>query len=66
MAVDITGFQRMRREQARKQQQAEQKAIPAWEDMTYNEWKAAAKEAGIKGYGKMSKAELIEALKAGE
>ncbi|MGI6225674.1 MAG: Rho termination factor N-terminal domain-containing protein, partial [Peptococcales bacterium] len=39
-------------------------AIPAWEDMTYNELKAAAKEAGIKGYGKMSKAELIEALKA--
>ena len=66
MAVDITGFQRMRREQARKQQQTEQKAIPAWEDMTYNELKAAAKEAGIKGYGRMSKAELIEALKAGE
>ena len=56
----------MRREQARKQQQTEQKAIPAWEDMTYNELKAAAKEAGIKGYGKMCKAELIEALKAGE
>ena len=56
----------MRRQQARKQQQTEQKAIPAWEDMTYNELKAAAKEAGIKGYGKMSKAELIEALKAGE
>jgi len=66
MAIDITGFNRMRREQARKQQQTEQKAIPAWEDMTYNELKAAAKEAGIKGYGKMSKAELIEALKAGE
>ena len=66
MAVDITGFNRMRRQQARKQQQTEQKAIPAWEDMTYNELKAAAKEAGIKGYGKMSKAELIEALKAGE
>ncbi len=66
MAIDITGFQRMRREQARKQQQTEQKAIPAWEDMTYNELKATAKEAGIKGYGKMSKAELIEALKVGE
>jgi beta-lactam-binding protein with PASTA domain len=66
MAVDITGFQRMRREQARKQQQTEQKAIPTWEGMSYSELKAAAKEAGIKGYGKMSKAELIEALKAGE
>jgi len=66
MAVDITGFNRMRREQARKQQQTEQKAIPAWDDMAYNDLKAAAKEAGIKGYGKMNKAELIEALKAGE
>jgi len=66
MAIDITGFQRMRREQARKQQQTEQKAIPAWEDMTYNELKAAAKEAGIQGYHKMKKEELIEALKAGE
>ena len=66
MAIDITGFQRMRREQARKQQQTEQKAIPAWETMSYNDLRAAAKEAGIKGYGKMSKAELIEALKAGE
>lgn len=66
MAVDITGFQRMRREQARKQQQTEQKAIPAWEDMTYNELKAAAKEAGIKGYGKMNKQELINALRGGD
>ena len=66
MAVDITGFQRMRREQARKQKQTEQKAMLAWEDMTYNELKAAAKEAGIKGYHKMKKGELIEALKAGE
>ena len=62
MAIDITGFQRMRREQARKQQQTEQKAIPAWEDMTYNELKAAAKEAVIEGYHKMKKGELIEAL----
>jgi predicted GIY-YIG superfamily endonuclease len=63
MAIDITGFQRMRREQAEKQVNA---AEPAWEDMTYNELKAAAKEAGIKGYGKMNKERLIEALKAGE
>ncbi|MFY9379282.1 MAG: Rho termination factor N-terminal domain-containing protein [Acutalibacteraceae bacterium] len=66
MAIDITGFQRMRREQARKQQQTEQKAIPAWETMSYNDLRAAAKEAGIKGYHKMKKGELIEALKAGE
>ena len=63
MAIDITGFQRMRREQAKKQVNA---AEPALEGMSYSELKAAAKEAGIKGYGKMSKAELIEALKAGE
>ena len=63
MATDVTAFNRMRREQARKQQQTEQKAIPAWEDMTYNELKAAAKEAGIEGYLKMKKGELIEALK---
>ena len=66
MATDVTAFNRMRREQARKQQQIEQNATPVWEDMTYNELKAAAKEAGIKGYGKMSKQRLIEALKAGE
>ena len=64
MAIDITGFQRMRREQARKQQQTEQKAIPAWETMSYNDLRAAAKEAGIEGYHKMKKGELIEALKS--
>ena len=63
MAVDITGFQRMRREQIEKQVNA---AEPAWEGMNYSELKAAAKEAGIKGYGKISKQRLIEALKAGE
>jgi hypothetical protein len=64
MAIDITGFQRMRREQAKKRQPAE--AAPAWDAMTFNELRAAAKKAGIDGYRKMSKAELIEALKAGE
>ena len=63
MAIDITGFQRMRREQVAKieQTQTEQKSF---EDMTYNELKAAAKEAGIEGYHKMKKGELIEALKS--
>jgi predicted GIY-YIG superfamily endonuclease len=63
MVVDITGFNRMRREQAEKQVNV---AEPAWEGMSYSELKAAAKEAGIKGYGKMNKEQLIEALKAGE
>lgn len=51
----------MRREQALKQK-TENKA-PNLEAMTYNELKAAAKEAGIEGYNKMSKEKLIEALK---
>jgi hypothetical protein len=46
----------MRREQSKK---------PVWEEMSYNDLKAAAKEAGIQGYHKMKKEELIEALKAG-
>lgn len=64
MVVDITGFQRMRREQVAKieQTQTEQKSF---EDMTYNELKAVAKEVGIEGYNKMKKEELIEALKSG-
>lgn len=64
MAIDITGFQRMRREQVAKieQTQTEQKSF---EDMTYNELKAVAKEVGIEGYNKMKKEELIEALKSG-
>jgi len=63
MAIDITGFQRMRREQVAKieQTQTEQKSF---EDMTYNELKAVAKEVGIEGYNKMKKEELIEALKS--
>lgn len=63
MAIDITGFQRMRREQAEVTKQ-EAKAAPVWDSMTYNELRAAAKEAGIQGYGKMSKDQLIEALKS--
>ena len=50
----------MRREQEARQQEA----APAWESMAYNELKAAAKEAGIEGYHKMKKGELIEALKS--
>ena len=60
MAVDITGFNRMRREQM-----GEQKKVPVWDEMSYNDLKAAAKEAGINGYNKMKKEELIEALKSG-
>ena len=63
MAVDITGFQRMRREQVAKIEQTQTEQKP-FEDMAYNELKAAAKEAGIEGYNRMKKDELIEALKS--
>ena len=63
MAVDITGFQRMRREQVAKIEQTQTEQKP-FEDMTYNELKAVAKEVGIEGYNKMKKEELIEALKS--
>lgn len=66
--MSLSAFQRMRRlkaeEERKKKQAAEQKETPAWEEMTYNELKAAAKEAGIQGYTKMSKDQLIEALKS--
>lgn len=67
MAVDITGFNRMRREQAKREavkQEATNEA-KTLEDMTYNELKALAKEKGIQGYHKMKKRGLIEALKEG-
>jgi len=65
MAVDVTGFQRMRREQAKKAVLIiEKKGTPVWEEMDYNDLKAVAKEAGIEGYHKMKKEDLIKALKA--
>jgi hypothetical protein len=67
MAVDITGFNRMRREQAKREavkQEATNEA-KTLEDMTYNELKALAKEKGIQGYHKMKKQELLEVLKEG-
>ena len=67
MAVDITGFNRMRREQA-KREAIKQEAIgetKALEDLTYNELKALAKEKGIEGYNKMKKQELLGTLKEG-
>lgn len=40
-----------------------EQAASDMEGMSFNELRRAAKEAGILGYGKMTKAELIAALK---
>lgn len=74
--MSVTGFNRRRRELAKmealkreeekkRQSEAGSTQGPALEEKSFAELRAAAKEAGIEGYGKMNKEQLLEALKAG-
>ena len=67
MAVDVTGFERMRREQAKREaiKQEATNETKELEALTQNELKALTKEKGIQGCHKMKKQELIEALQEG-
>lgn len=56
--MSATAFQRRRRLLA--QQKTQQKPF---DEYTLSELKAMCKERGLKGYSKMSEAELIELLK---
>lgn len=56
MSVDITGFNRMRREQ-------HAKAESSLDDMSFSELRALAKVRGINDYQKLKKQGLIEALR---
>jgi hypothetical protein len=58
--MSATAFQRMRREQAAKEQV--EKAPKTLDQMTVAELKVIAKEKGIEGYDKMKKPMLIEVI----
>lgn len=62
MAVDITGFNRMRRQLEKQREKEKQDVKEIKKELTYNELRALAKKKGIIGYGKMKKSELIKAL----
>ena len=65
MTVDITGFNRRRRELAKRERQSKTRPAEGQEikEKSFKELRAEAKEKGIEGYIKMKKVELIEALK---
>jgi len=62
--MSLTGFQRRRRELAKLKKQGVEGETPISEK-TYEELKADAKVAGIKGYHMLSKQRLIQILSGG-
>ena len=54
--MSVTGFNLMRRRQKEKQQEKKP-------ELKFEELRQLAREKGVKGYGKMNKEELIEAVK---
>lgn len=58
--MSATAFQRMRREQANKEQ--EENKVKTLDHMTVAELKVIAKEKGIEGCDRMKKADIIAAL----
>jgi len=79
MATDVTGFERRRRKEAQHGPEEEKETGagetgPAegsetetepqgLEEKTVKELQAIAKDAGVKNYGRLRKAELVEALR---
>lgn len=65
--MSVTGFNRRRRELARREKEGQSKAGTSQgqateKEPTFHELRHQAKEKGIEGYGKMNKQELLQKL----